>query len=104
MHGFELCPQMCRERSEASDFNAALFEHAQYLRRKKAAAEMREAYTANAEGGNGVASTSQTDMSLKPGETITLKLAKVRYTSLQLNRRASMRWMQLALCYPVTQI
>ena len=49
----------------------------QYLRRKKEATEMREAYKTNAEGPDGTASTSQTDMSLKPGETITLKLAKV---------------------------
>ena len=72
---------LCRERTDASDFNAALYEHTQYLRRKKEASEMREAYTASVEDSNGTASTSQTDMSLKPGETITLKLARARLCS-----------------------
>lgn len=67
-----------RERTEASDFNAALYEHTQYLRRKKQAAEMHEAYTARADAQDGSAETSQTDMGLKPGETITLKLAKTQ--------------------------
>lgn len=38
---------------------------------------MHEAYTARADAQDGSAETSQTDMGLKPGETITLKLAKV---------------------------
>lgn len=72
----------CRERTEASDFNAALYEHTQYLRRKKEALEMREVYESTADESGASASTSQSDLSLKPGETITLKLAKVSTESL----------------------
>ena len=67
----------CRERTQASDFNAALYEHTQYLRRKKEALEMRAVYESSAESAEGAAGASQSDFSLKPGETITLKLAKV---------------------------
>lgn len=69
---------LCRERTQASDFNAALHEHTQYLRRKKEAQENREAYESTAnDGESGASSSSQSELSLKPGETITLKLAKV---------------------------
>ena len=68
---------VCRERTEASDFNAALYEHTQYLRRKKEALEMREAYESTADEAGSLASSSQSSFSLKPGATITLKLAKV---------------------------
>jgi len=77
---FACCHQhclICRERTEASDFNAALYEHTQYLRRKKEALEMREAYESTADETGSSASSSQSGFSLKPGETITLKLAKV---------------------------
>ena len=67
----------CRERTEASNFNEALYEHTQYLRRKKEAQERREAYESTNDDGDTVAGSSQLDLSLKPGETITLKLAKV---------------------------
>ncbi|DBA88742.1 TPA: hypothetical protein ACH3X1_004162 [Trebouxia sp. C0004] len=67
-----------RERTEASDFNAALYEHTQYLRRKKEALEMREAYESTADETGSSASLSQSSFSLKPGETITLKLAKTQ--------------------------
>lgn len=72
----------CRERTEASDFNAALYEHTQYLRRKKEAQERREAYESTNDDGEATAGSSQSDLSLKPGETITLKLAKVSHTDL----------------------
>jgi hypothetical protein len=49
----------------------------QYLRRKKEALEMREAYASTADETGSSASLSQSGFSLKPGETITLKLAKV---------------------------
>ena len=68
---------VCRERTEASDFNAALYEHTQYLRRTKEALEMREAYESTADETGSSPSSSQSGFSLKPGETITLKLAKV---------------------------
>ena len=69
-----------RERTQASDFNAALYEHTQYLRRKKEAQERRQAYESAAgdnELGASSSSSSQSELSLKPGETIILKLAKV---------------------------
>lgn len=65
-----------RERTEASDFNAALHEHTQYLRRKKEALQMRETYNSTADEPGSSDSDSQSELSLKPGETITLKLAK----------------------------
>ena len=69
-----------RARTEASDFNAALYEHAQYLRRKKEAQERRQAYESTAGHDElGASSSSQSELSLKPGETITLKLAKVSH-------------------------
>ncbi|KAL0055203.1 hypothetical protein WJX82_008776 [Trebouxia sp. C0006] len=71
-----------RERTEASDFNAALYEHTQYLRRKKEALEMREAYESTADEAGSLASSSQSSFSLKPGETITLKLAKTQLSPL----------------------
>lgn len=80
-----------RERTEASDFNAALYEHTQYLRRKKEALEMRAAYESSAESAEGAASTSQSDFSLKPGETITLKLAKAKLTSTHVSTPALQR-------------
>ncbi|KAK9805274.1 hypothetical protein WJX72_010397 [[Myrmecia] bisecta] len=64
-----------RERTQASDFNAALHEHLQYLRRKREAEEMREAFTAPDSESDGVATSSLKDLSLKAGETITLRLA-----------------------------
>lgn len=67
-----------RERTEASDFNAALYEHTQYLRRTKEALEMREAYESTADETGSSVSSSQSGFSLKPGETITLKLAKTQ--------------------------
>ena len=76
-----------RNREEASDFNAALVEHAQYTERKHAAAAMHEAYAtarreAAADGSSdGAASDGSTgpphphaDLALKPGETVTLQL------------------------------
>ena len=74
---------LCRERTQASDFNAALHEHTQYLRRKKEAQENRQAYESTADDGeSGASSSSQSELSLKPGETITLKLAKVSHACL----------------------
>ncbi|DBA88741.1 TPA: hypothetical protein ACH3X1_004162 [Trebouxia sp. C0004] len=57
---------------------SALYEHTQYLRRKKEALEMREAYESTADETGSSASLSQSSFSLKPGETITLKLAKTQ--------------------------
>ena len=62
----------CRERTQASDFNAALHDHAQYLQRQKQAEERRAAYEAEAEASPSGA-VSQ-NLSLKPGETIRIKL------------------------------
>ena len=62
----------CRERTQASDFNAALHDHAQYLQRQKQAEERRAAYEAEAETSPSGA-VSQ-DLSLKPGETIRVRL------------------------------
>ena len=71
-------PVLYRERTEASDFNAALYEHTQYLRRKKEAQQRRQAYESTADDNElGASSSSQSELSLKPGETITLKLGKV---------------------------
>ena len=77
-----------RDRAQASDFNAALHEHAQHLRRKQAALEMRAAFESSqgqdadgaVEGAGG--RRFQTDFSLKEGETLTLKLANVSPTVL----------------------
>ena len=66
-----------RERTEASNFNAALSEHVQYLRRKKEAIERRQAYESTADDSEAAGASTQSELSLKPGETITLKLAKV---------------------------
>ena len=71
-----------KERTQASDFNAALHEHAQYMRRKKEAQENRQAYESTADDGeSGGSSSSQSELSLKPGETITLKLGKVSHAA-----------------------
>lgn len=39
-----IAPSLCREREEASDFNAALYDHLQYVRRKHQAAAARDDY------------------------------------------------------------
>lgn len=74
-----------RERNQASDFNAALDDHLQYLRRKKEAARMKAEYAAaaaadkNGSGGGGSDSGGNLsgpswDLALKPGETIKVAL------------------------------
>lgn len=81
-----------RERTDASDFNAALDDHLQYLRRKKSADAMRRRYSqarlarANGESSDDGRSSdrgndceegdvhSTMDLALKPGETITVAL------------------------------
>jgi Protein of unknown function (DUF1681) len=68
----------CRERGQASDFNAALDDHLQYLRRQKDAARMKAEYDAGAlasttEAGSSSGGPSQ-DLALKPGETIKVAL------------------------------
>ena len=74
---------------QASDFNASLHEHLRYLQRMRQAAQQSAAYeeaarrrssldkpsTAGDEGQG--TQLPQTDFSLKPGETITLKFGKV---------------------------
>lgn len=67
-----------RERTEASNFNAALSEHTQYLRRKKEATERRQAYESTTDDSEAARASPQSELSLKPGETITLKLAKTQ--------------------------
>jgi hypothetical protein len=60
---------------QASDFNAALYEHTQRVRRARDAAELHQKYEAAA--GEGDAPASLQDYSLRPGETITLSIPKV---------------------------
>eukprot|EP00891_Asterochloris_glomerata_P004843 jgi/Astpho2/4843/Aster-05779 len=79
-----ICPLPSRDRAQASDFNAALHEHAQHLRRKQEALEMRAAFESSqgqdtdgtVEGAGG--RKFQTNFSLKEGETLTLKLANTK--------------------------
>ena len=78
----QACALWCliREREQASNFNTALYEHTQYLRRKKEAAEMRQAYesSASSDADDAASTTPQQDLSLKPGQTLKLKLSNVR--------------------------
>lgn len=67
-----------RERSDASNFAAALDDYRQYLRRKKEAEHMKEEYNLK-ESEDTVERTA--DFSLKPGQTIKLKLSNVSKTS-----------------------
>ena len=70
---------LCREREQASNFNTALYEHGQYLRRKKEAAEMRQAYEspASSSAEDAAPAFPRQDLSLKPGQTLKLKLSNV---------------------------
>jgi hypothetical protein len=63
-----------RERSHATDFMAALSDHMGYLRRLQEARQMQEAFRAVREGQQGP-NLPTLDFSLKPGETVSLKLA-----------------------------
>ena len=85
-----------RERGDASDFNAALFEHVQHLQRKGQAGEMRAAHEAQQRrrqqqqqqqqqhdgGSDGMEAafapapdaSPPTDLSLKPGERMHLRI------------------------------
>lgn len=76
---------------QASDFNAALHEHLRFLQRMRQAAQQTAAYEeaarrrasldqpGSASGESDGSQLPQTDFALKPGETITLKLGKVRH-------------------------
>jgi hypothetical protein len=81
--GCPLLRDTCRTRGDASDFTAALDDYRQYLRRKAAAEAMRAEYEAAEpsaeEGGTGSSSAAgpSLDLSLKPGQKITLKLSGV---------------------------
>ena len=57
-----------RERNQSSDFNAAIDEHRQYLRRKKEADAYKEKFAQSAEASK--------DYSLKEGEKITIQIKK----------------------------
>ena len=57
-----------RERMQASDFNAAIDEHRQYLRRKKEADAYKKQFSSSAEASK--------DYSLKEGEKITIQIKK----------------------------
>ena len=57
-----------RERTQASDFNAAIDEHRQYLRRKKEAEAYKKQFAGSAE--------ATKDYSLKEGEKITIQIKK----------------------------
>ncbi|QDZ21484.1 DUF1681 domain-containing protein [Chloropicon primus] len=57
-----------RERTQSSDFNAAIDEHRQYLRRKKEADAYKEKFAQSTE--------AQKDYSLKEGEKITIQIKK----------------------------
>lgn len=70
-----------RDRTESSDFNAALIEHQQYIERKNAAAEMRKAYeeaqtsgsdTSTATAESAARHSPHVDLGLK--QPVTLKL------------------------------
>ncbi|KAK9917965.1 hypothetical protein WJX75_000106 [Coccomyxa subellipsoidea] len=63
-----------RERAHASDFAAALSDYQQYLKRSEEAAAMQQAFAA-AESGEQGPNLPTLDFSLKPGETVSLKLA-----------------------------
>lgn len=74
-----------RERSEASDFNAALHEFMQYIKRKRTAEAMRHAYEERlqAAASDGSAQSSgelapTADYSLKEGESLTLRIVAPR--------------------------
>jgi hypothetical protein len=84
---------------DASDFAAALDDYRQYLRRKQEAAQLRQEFetlrvpsgngseAANAEGSAQDAagqSAAQKDFSLKPGETLHIKLSPVSVRNLSL--------------------
>ncbi|PSC68868.1 Adaptin ear-binding coat-associated 2 [Micractinium conductrix] len=72
-----------RERNEASDFNAALYEFLQYIKRKRTAEAMRAAYEERAQsaapacssGDGGGAAAPQADYSIKEGETLKLSIS-----------------------------
>ncbi|EIE19797.1 DUF1681-domain-containing protein [Coccomyxa subellipsoidea C-169] len=63
-----------RERAHASDFAAALSDYQQYLKRSEEAAAMQQAFAA-AESGEQGPDLPTLDFSLKPGETVSLKLS-----------------------------
>lgn len=72
---------MSRTREQASDFNAALADHLQTLRRAQEAQRMREEYEAAAlerRTADPSSSQSVSDLSLKPGQTMILQLKPVR--------------------------
>lgn len=71
---------------DASDFAAALDDYRQYLRRKQEAEQLRQDFDSlqppsssegSGEGGADAAAAGQKDFSLKPGETIHIKLSPV---------------------------
>ncbi|BDA46847.1 Adaptin ear-binding coat-associated protein 2 [Coccomyxa sp. Obi] len=69
-----------RQRAHATDFTAALSDYQQYLRRSEEAIAMQQAFAA-AESGEQGPNLPVLDFSLKPGETVSLKLsAKVPST------------------------
>lgn len=69
-----------RQRTQASDFNAALYEHTQRVQRAKKAAQLREQYEGTDEEGQ--LRGALQDYSLRPGETITLSIPKVCMSTL----------------------
>jgi hypothetical protein len=76
---------MRRDRSHATDFTAALSDHMGYLRRQQEARQMQEAYRAAQDGQQGP-NLPTLDFSLKPGETVSLKLAD------KVGSRGGTRW------------
>jgi len=69
-----------RERPQASDFNAALDDHRQFLRRKSEAEQIRlerqRALEAAGASGASVAAAPEKSYSLKPGQTLHISLKK----------------------------
>jgi len=65
-------------REQASDFNAAISEHLQFVRRAREAEQMQQEFRARqSEGGQSPSeSSAHSELSLKPGETISLKIGK----------------------------
>lgn len=72
---------LCREREKASDFNATLHEHMQYVRRKHTAAGLRTQYEEQLAANLAMAAPDSlpqaTDFSIPEGQNLVLKVPAV---------------------------
>lgn len=75
------CVLIIRERSQASNFTAALDDYRQFLRRQREAEQMKQRFDAARDEEQPATADEQAlplpDYSLKPGQTIKLKLSNV---------------------------